>query len=668
VIVKTRWVAPAVDDNSGTPPVALLHEPAARQAFDALLAIQMQIELATGVPVAIYGPTGQTLPGISPIKSRLALTQQTLLARDVLAASSWPRSTGQMLEVTSANNLHFFITPFVLSGAPIAQIILGPLHLFEPGAQESGASHAEAAALISPGGGVPVLASWRAKAAAEIARTLVSKLSLPAAENPAGLSSPEPPLTAPDQETLALPIVGRPAPGQQALAPMRLGTLAGDARLPERTPTGKFQRVTESTEMIHTPEDQDTPSLWPAPAQPLSASVYPTESQYGPASVLRHLIEAMPQAVIICAAPDGQVVLANRAARSLWSQWLGGAASENETSAPLRYQVTADDYPPEWLGLRVALDQARLFRSEVSVEIAANEPPASPGDTIVRGPKQRPMLISAFPLYTTQETASHAIAIFEDLSGLLERELFKDELLLVAAHDLRNPLTLMSSHAQLLEHTLARELPPGQLLERARGRLNAIQEQVQQVTELSSQLSTVTRLQSAQQRPPAETVNLARLIQRAAIDQQMLSPGRSIETVVEYDPCPVQGDQTQLEHVCMNLLKNAARSSHPRKPISISLRCTPANTPRWAQVSVRDQGIGIPRACLPHIFERFYRVPGQEQRARAAGIRPPDNDGVRLGLGLYLCKQLIERMGGSIWIESVEGQGTAVSFALPLKW
>ena len=653
MIAKSRPRWHASEDNSAMPAFDLPHEPAARQAFDALLAIQMQLELATGVPVAIYGPLGQALPGISPMRPRQP-AQQVPPAKDLLAPHNWPQDIGQMLEVISGGALHFFITPFVLCNAPIAQIILGPVQLFEPSGHDGSADGMEPPGKMMPIGGVPVLASWKAQAAAEIARTLVSRLHMSATDQPAQLSASEDFLSLSIQETVAHPRVSNTAHHQQALAPLRLGALAHDVMLPERTTAGRLQRVTESTNMIETPpEDQDTTPLWPAPPRPLSASLHESESLRGPVSLLRHVVEAMPQAVIINAAPDGHIVLANRAARALWPQWLGGLSPESETSAPLRFLVTVEDYPPEWLGLSIALRQAESFRGEVCVEVDEND--------------QRPMLASAFPLRVGQEDASHAIATFEDLSGLMERELFKDELLLMAAHDVRNPLTLISSHAQLLERHLATELPQGQLLERTRARLTIIQEQVQQLTELTGQLSTVTHLQSAQQRPYAETVNLARLIQRSAIDQQMLTPERSIETLVEYDPCLVQADQTQLQLIFMNILKNAVRYSHPGKPIRVTLTCTPARTPLWAEVSVCDHGIGIPRTSLPHIFERFYRVSGNEQRARIAGIRPPSDESPGLGLGLYLCKQLLERMGGRIWADSVEGQGTTVSFALPLK-
>ncbi len=679
MIAKTHWSWPSPGNESGMPAAHLLHLPGTRQALDHLLAIQMRLELATEVPVALYGPIGQVLPGISPARARAIAPQQI---KDLLAAPQWPRRIGQVMEVVYGANLHIFITPLMLKGLPAAQVVLGPVQLFEPETlSDSTGKHSPPGGITSING-VPVLPSWRVQATVEIARMIVSAICTQTAterEHPASEN-----LAVSDRATAIMPIVSSTGPTKTAVL---LGALARDATLPETRPSERLNtRALAETGQEASPEGstEDNPALiWPPPSGPLAGDTYPATHKLEHPSLLRDLIETMPQAVIISAAPGGQVVLANRAASRLWPHLLGERAKGDTASTPLSARLTTDQYPPEWLGLSLALrEDAGLFRAEISIEVAGEEPyaafqPSPAGqvaqrstgslDTALRGPRQRPFLVSAFPLRSAQGVASHAVAIFEDLSGLLDRELFKDELLLLAAHDARNPLTLISSYAQLLERNLAMELPPGQGLERARGRLAEIQGQVQALTELTDRLYTITRLQSAQQRPHVETLNLARLLQRAAIDQQMLTPGRSIETAVEEDPCMVQGDPTLIQHIVMRLLKNAIRYSHPGKPVQVFLRCMPENNPLWAEVSIRDQGIGIPRASLPHIFERFYRVTDNDQRARAAGLPHAGSESTSLRLSLYLCKQLIEHMGGRIWADSVEGQGTTISFTIPLK-
>jgi len=679
VIAKTHWSG-YTPENSGPFTAALFHEPAARQALDTLLALQMQLELATGIPVAIYGPIGQMLPGISPARPRRA-EQSIPPIKELLHPQNWPQKSGQLIEMAHGNHLHFFLTPLVLRGLPVAQVVLGPLQLFEPGAQSGHGDGSDALSLFTPISGVPVMPSWKAQAAADLANALVKALCTPADDHAQHIDSPGKHRAWSDQVTALLPLPANEQSEQKGAA-LQLGSLAHDASLAGRLQGGiqDAQRMQEQPPRL---EAANALPSWLPSARIQAASDYSAQSHDEPGAWLQSLIETMPQAVLVATAPDGQIMLANSAARRLWPGLLAGQASGGSSSGPLNSRCSADQYPPEWVGLSVALREgARLFRTEVSVEVAASEPPslsqmpqtrqAAPrmsrgADTIAPRPRQHPMLVSAFPLRTPRGSISHAVAIFEDLSGLLERERFKDELLLAASHDARNPLTLISSYAQLLERTLAMEIPSGQALERAHGRLAEIQEQVQLLTELSDQLYAATRLQSAQQRPRVESVNLARLIQRAAIDQQMITPGHVIETRVAYDPCLALGDTASLQQILLRLLSNAVRYSRPGKPVSVSLRCTPENNPLWAEVSVRDQGIGIPRASLPHIFERFYRVPDNEQRARAAGLPRPSGEPTNLGLGLYLCKQLIERMGGRIWVDSVEGQGATISFTVPLK-
>ncbi|HEU5199737.1 MAG TPA: HAMP domain-containing sensor histidine kinase [Ktedonobacterales bacterium] len=694
----------------------------ARQMLNDLLAIQMRLELATGIPVAIYGNTGQTLPGISPARPRL--TGSLLPApKDLVPPQDWPRQRGQIIKITHKACLHFFITPLMLGNRPAAQVILGPLQIFEPGAQRESASSYSVSGKSSGALGIPILPSWRAQAVAELAGTIVSTLSM-------SLSAPIPltpeqhgPLVS-DQPTVMMPGIGQRSRGSGEF-PARLGSLAEDAglsvrsgasgslgyaemgttasgplpnRLPSYPGSGPFYPPSRTGPLLHYPgsaavqllvdngqelrlssentEERGIAPLQPQGLQPTSREMKLAELQQTADTWLPALFEGMPQAIIVCAAPDGQIVLANQAARALWPDLLAEAPVADVATSAI---ITTDVYPPEWAGLSLALHQdTSLFRSEVSIEIAGNKPATLPAqNTERRLPSQegaarqasrRSLLVSAFPLRTAQGIISHAVAIFEDLGSLVEREQFKDEFLLTAAHDMRNPLTVISSYTQLLERHLTLDATsPDHAVERARGRLHEIQQQVQLLTDLSEQMHTITQLQSANQRPQRETINLARLAQRLVVDQRLLTPGRAFEITVEDDPCLVQADPAHLQHIIMNLLKNAVQYSHPNKPILLSLRATPENNPLWAEVSIRDQGIGIPRTSIPHIFERFYRVEDNEHRARMAGLPRPKDETVSLGLGLYLCKQLIEHMGGRIWLDSVEGLGTTVTFTVPLK-
>jgi len=113
----------------------------------------------------------------------------------------------------------------------------------------------------------------------------------------------------------------------------------------------------------------------------------------------------------------------------------------------------------------------------------------------------------------------------------------------------------------------------------------------------------------------------------------------------------IVGDKERVGQVLINLITNAVKYSPRADRIIVHL--TP--THETLTVSVQDFGIGIPKAHQEKVFERFYRVSSDQDRTYPG-----------LGIGLYLAHQIIERYGGKMWVESVEGQGSTFSFSPPL--
>jgi len=109
-------------------------------------------------------------------------------------------------------------------------------------------------------------------------------------------------------------------------------------------------------------------------------------------------------------------------------------------------------------------------------------------------------------------------------------------------------------------------------------------------------------------------------------------------------------DRTRLELILLNLLSNAAKYSNDGTEIVLSIRGQP-----WALLfSVRDQGIGIPAEMQNSIFDSFVRLENLTKPAKG------------MGLGLLVCKRLVEAHGGIIWVESEPSRGSTFSFTLPL--
>ncbi|MDI6868830.1 MAG: ATP-binding protein [Coprothermobacterota bacterium] len=139
--------------------------------------------------------------------------------------------------------------------------------------------------------------------------------------------------------------------------------------------------------------------------------------------------------------------------------------------------------------------------------------------------------------------------------------------------------------------------------------------------------------------------------------QELLKPYAVLNEVsfhndFQEDLPPVPGDHERLVEVFTNLYSNAIRFSPKRGTIATSIR----KKAQFLEIEITDQGPGIPKEELPHLFERFYR-PQSPKLKPLAGT----------GLGLYLSRLIVEKHGGTIVVESEEEQGTRVIFSLPLQ-
>jgi signal transduction histidine kinase len=130
-----------------------------------------------------------------------------------------------------------------------------------------------------------------------------------------------------------------------------------------------------------------------------------------------------------------------------------------------------------------------------------------------------------------------------------------------------------------------------------------------------------------------------------------MHPGRRVQFAPRETSLQVVADPLRVRQVIANLLSNAFKHSPADSPVEVSL----AVQARQAVVSVADQGEGIPLADRDRVFERFHRVESTTTRG-----------GGGTGLGLYIARQLVEAMSGRLWLESELGQGTSLSFTLPL--
>lgn len=230
----------------------------------------------------------------------------------------------------------------------------------------------------------------------------------------------------------------------------------------------------------------------------------------------------------------------------------------------------------------------------------------------------------------------------------------REEFMTAVSHDLRTPLTPIKGFAQILNRR-AQRMPAPERVALLEG-LATIEANAEKMLALIGQLLDVAQMQSG--RPldlQRQATDLIELVQRAIT---LLTQGhRGVQLRVDALAGPVTGmwDAGRIERVVSNLLSNAVKYSPPDADIIVQLteESDPAGSV-WAVLIVQDYGIGIPAGDLPHVFEPYYR---------AANVGKAPGTGV----GLAGAKQIVEHHGGTIAVDSTEGQGTTVTVRLPLE-
>lgn len=229
----------------------------------------------------------------------------------------------------------------------------------------------------------------------------------------------------------------------------------------------------------------------------------------------------------------------------------------------------------------------------------------------------------------------------------------RDEFLAAVAHDLRTPLTTLKGYAQLLRLRMSKlGIPPD---DRVIAVLTQIERTSTKMTAMIGELLDVARIQLG--RPldlDLQSTDLVVLAQQVVAEQQQTTDRHRIR--LEGGPGDLVGqwDVTRLERVLDNLLGNAIKYSPDGGEIVVALARQDDATGTWAVLSVRDQGIGVPAADLPRIFERFQR--GSNVTGRMSGA----------GLGLAGVRQIVELHGGRVTVESQEGAGSTFTIRLPI--
>jgi signal transduction histidine kinase len=244
----------------------------------------------------------------------------------------------------------------------------------------------------------------------------------------------------------------------------------------------------------------------------------------------------------------------------------------------------------------------------------------------------------------TSELAPIALSIEALLKGLRESFERQRQLTGDAAHELKTSIAVVKSSLQLLA------MNP-RTTEQYEAGLENLLIDTERMEDLATRMLTLARLEEAPIES-GESSDLHLTVRTVAARLRPLADLKQIQLQVNgSEPHEIAMQAEDAETLCSNLIMNALQHTPPGKRVSAALDSRDGVT----VFRVTDQGEGIPATSLPHVFDRFYRA--DRSRSRNSG---------GAGLGLSICKAIVERSNGAIQIESTVGAGTEVTVTLPV--
>lgn len=254
-----------------------------------------------------------------------------------------------------------------------------------------------------------------------------------------------------------------------------------------------------------------------------------------------------------------------------------------------------------------------------------------------------PVALSALPVRELDGSVSGATVIIEDVSARKAAERLRAEWVALVAHDLRQPVGVISLGTDLLLRSRAESMTPTE-----RRTLERIRSASTQLDHMISDLTQASLIESKRLSVEVVPVDLRDLVTSIVENLRGVCSSCKLRVAMTGNPV-VLGDADRIRQVLGNLIANAVKYGTPGTEVAIEV----SETKKEVEVVVINHGPGISPEQLPHVFERFERT-----REAKSGKKPG------LGLGLYIAKGLVEAQGGRVWVESDPGNATRFHFSL----
>ncbi len=253
---------------------------------------------------------------------------------------------------------------------------------------------------------------------------------------------------------------------------------------------------------------------------------------------------------------------------------------------------------------------------------------------------ERIFSINARQMYLAQNDTG-VLLVLHDITYQKQSERAREDIIGFVAHELRNPLSNVILCNEMLKHYISMNE-----LEQADGMLQRSQHNIFRLNKMISELYEATKISSGNIPLEITSFDFDAMVREAIDTVQVLQPAFNI--VVHGTGGMAAGDRYRLIQVVTNYLSNGIKYSNGHTDVNIYI----SSENNMLTVAVKDEGLGIAATQLPHLFDRFFRA---EKTKNLEGI----------GLGLYLCRRIIDAHHGRVWAESTEGNGSIFYFSIP---
>ena len=331
---------------------------------------------------------------------------------------------------------------------------------------------------------------------------------------------------------------------------------------------------------------------------------------------------------------DGYIMHQNTTARDLFAPLIANAGVDGEEAADIPLTLT-------WLLRLCGIEDSDEFRAAL-----ADEGYVIP--EIALAERIFDVSLGNFRYMENNENHTGIIAVIHDVTGRYELDRSRREFVANVSHELRTPLTSIKGAAE----TVLRypDMPP----DMRESFLSMAVEESDRMTRIVGDLLVLSRLDNKRTKWEISTFSVDAVLHHLCevVKNDIAEHRHTLSVKLEDDLPQLTADKDRVEQVLLNILTNAIKYT----PDGGRILLRAASNHSFVAISVRDNGIGVPKEDQPHLFERFYRV--EKSRTTGAG---------GTGLGLAIAKELVEAHGGQIKLVSAVGQGTEITVILPIR-